>query len=125
MKVILLSDVSKVGKKGAIVEVADGYARNFLIRNRLAVQATAKSLEILDEQKVQQKLNEKEMEAKARETASQLEKSCFSSRSRAVRKAGSSALYPPNRLLRNWSASMAFILTSARFSTPRRFRAWA
>ena len=74
MKVILLSDVSKVGKKGSIVEVADGYARNFLIRNRLAVQATAKSLEILDEQKVQQNLNEKEMEAKARETASQLEK---------------------------------------------------
>ena len=66
MKVILLSDVSKVGKKGAIVEVADGYARNFLIRNRLAVQATAKSLEILDEQKVQAKLNEKEMEAQAR-----------------------------------------------------------
>ena len=74
MKVILLSDVSKVGKKGAIVEVADGYARNFLIRNRLAVQATAKSLEILDEQKVQAKLNEKEMEAQARETAAKLEK---------------------------------------------------
>ena len=70
MKVILLSDVSKVGKKGAIVEVADGYARNFLIRNRLAVQATAKSLEILDEQKVQAKLNE----AQARETAAKLEK---------------------------------------------------
>ena len=74
MKVILLSDVSKVGKKGAIVEVADGYARNFLIRNRLAFQATAKSLEILDEQKVQAKLNEKEMEAQARETAAKLEK---------------------------------------------------
>ena len=74
MKVILLSDVSKVGKKGAIVEVADGYARNFLIRNRLAVQATGKSLEILDEQKVQAKLNEKEMEAQARETAAKLEK---------------------------------------------------
>ena len=74
MKVILLSDVNKVGKKGAIVEVADGYARNFLIRNRLAVQATAKSLEILDEQKVQQKLNEKEMEAQARVVAEKLEK---------------------------------------------------
>ena len=74
MKVILLSDVNKVGKKGAIVDVADGYARNFLIRNRLAVQATAKSLEILDEQKVQQKLNEKEMEAQARVVAEKLEK---------------------------------------------------
>ena len=74
MKVILLSDVNKVGKKGAIVDVADGYARNFLIRNRLAVQATAKSLEILDEEKVQQKLNEKEMEAQARVVAEKLEK---------------------------------------------------
>ena len=99
MKVILLSDVSKVGKKGAIVEVADGYARNFLIRNRLAVQATAKSLEILDEQKVQAKLNEKEMEALARETAAKLEK--ISSRLRAARKAVSSALYRRSRSPRN------------------------
>lgn len=74
MKVILLSDVAKVGKKGEIKEVADGYARNFLIRGRLAVPATAKSLEILDEQKVQQKLNEKEMEAQARVTAEKLQK---------------------------------------------------
>lgn len=72
MKVILLSDVSKVGKKGEIVEVADGYARNYLIARRLAVQATQKSLEILDEQKVQQKLNEKEMESQARLTVEKL-----------------------------------------------------
>ena len=72
MKVILLSDVSKVGKKGEIVEVADGYARNYLIARRLAVQATQKSLEILDEQKVQQKLNEKEMESQARQTVEKL-----------------------------------------------------
>ena len=51
MKVILLSDVKKVGKKGELVEVADGYARNFLIRQRLAVEATKRSLEIRDEQK--------------------------------------------------------------------------
>ncbi len=72
MKVILLNDVSKVGKKGEIVEVADGYARNYLIARRLAVQATQKSLEILDEQKVQQKLNEKEMESQARQTVEKL-----------------------------------------------------
>ena len=72
MKVILLNDVSKVGKKGEIVEVADGYARNYLIARRLAVQATQKSLEILDDPKVQQKLNEKEMESQARQTVEKL-----------------------------------------------------
>ena len=51
MKVILLSDVKKVGKKGEIKEVADGYARNFLIRNHLAVEATKGSLNVLDQQK--------------------------------------------------------------------------
>ena len=43
MKVILLSDVKKVGKKGEIVEVADGYGRNFLLHKKLAVLATKKS----------------------------------------------------------------------------------
>ena len=80
MKVILLSDVSKVCKNGEIVEVADGYARNYLIARRLAVQATQKSLEILDEQKVQQKLNEKEMESQARQTVEKLKAREFLSR---------------------------------------------
>jgi len=39
MKIILLSDVKKVGKKGDLVEVSDGYANNFLIRQNLAVPA--------------------------------------------------------------------------------------
>ena len=50
MKVILLSDVKNVGKKGDVKEVSDGYARNFLIRNRLAVEATKGSLNVLDKQ---------------------------------------------------------------------------
>ena len=41
MKVLLLKDVKSVGKKGEIVEVNDGYARNFLIKKDLAQQATA------------------------------------------------------------------------------------
>ena len=54
MKVILLSDVKKVGKKGQLLEVSDGYARNFLIKQKLAVAATEKSREILAEQKKQE-----------------------------------------------------------------------
>ncbi len=72
MKVILLSDVKKVGKKGEIVEVADGYGRNFLIAQHLAVLATQKSQERLDEERVQQKLNEQEMEMEAKEIAEKL-----------------------------------------------------
>jgi len=65
MKVILLSDVKKVGKKGEIVEVSDGYGRNFLIRNKFAVLATEKSVEILHDQKAQNKAQEKEIEKEA------------------------------------------------------------
>lgn len=58
MQVILLEDVKKLGRKGDVVKVAEGYARNFLIPKGLAVEATKgkmKDLEhqqrILDEQK--------------------------------------------------------------------------
>lgn len=53
MKVILLTDVKNVGKKGEIKEVADGYGRNYLVKNRFAVEATKKSMEILQNQKDQ------------------------------------------------------------------------
>ncbi len=73
MKVILLSDVKKVGKKGEIVEVADGYGRNFLIKNKFAVAATDKSKSILDDEKVQKQLNEAELKKQAQEVAKKLE----------------------------------------------------
>ena len=51
MKVILLKDVKNVGKKDEIVEVSDGYGRNYLLRNKLAVLASEKAMEILSDQK--------------------------------------------------------------------------
>ena len=44
MKVILLEDVKSLGKKGEIVNVNDGYARNFILKKNLGLEATGKNL---------------------------------------------------------------------------------
>mgnify|MGYP000965127806 FL=1 len=51
MKVILLQDVAKVGKKGEVVDAKMGHARNFLIPNGLAIEATKANLKKLELQK--------------------------------------------------------------------------
>ncbi len=50
MKVILLKDVKKQGKKDDILEVSDGYATNYLIKNKLAVAYSKRSAEVLDKE---------------------------------------------------------------------------
>ena len=49
MKVILLKDVKGTGKKGEIKEVSDGYARNFLLKKGVAVEANQANMKELDE----------------------------------------------------------------------------
>ena len=52
MKVILLQDVKSVGKKDQVVEVSDGYARNFILHKKLGLEATPQNLNNLKLQKV-------------------------------------------------------------------------
>lgn len=70
MKVVLKADVHGTGKKGDICNVADGYARNFLIARGLAVEANAKSLNDIKNAKLAQEHHQQELEASARETVS-------------------------------------------------------
>jgi large subunit ribosomal protein L9 len=51
MKVILLQDVKKVGKKGDVIEASDGYARNFLFPRKLAQEANDSNMHILNNKK--------------------------------------------------------------------------
>ena len=51
MKVILLQDVKKMGKKGDVIEASDGYARNYLFPRKLAEEATANALHIVNAKK--------------------------------------------------------------------------
>ena len=73
MKVILLKDVKKLGKKDAIVDVSDGYASNYLFPNRLAVPVTNKSKEILSKQQEDARIAEENAKKAAQELANKLE----------------------------------------------------
>lgn len=65
MRVILLSDVPKLGKKGEIKQVADGYGRNFLIARGLAVIESDASKKVLDKQNEEVKKLDEEKRAEA------------------------------------------------------------
>jgi large subunit ribosomal protein L9 len=65
MKVILLQDVSKVGAKGDLVEVSDGYGRNFLIKKGLAAEGTKGKLKEWEENQKSRKSRELKLESAA------------------------------------------------------------
>lgn len=67
MKVILLKDVKGTGKKGEVIEVNDGYARNFLIKKGLAQEGTTQNVYVLEQRKKAQeaKIAQERAEAKA------------------------------------------------------------
>ena len=75
MKVILQQDVKGQGKKGQMVEVSDGYGRNFLLPRKLAVEATAENVNTMKMQDKAKAARLAEEKAQAQATAEQL-KSC-------------------------------------------------
>ena len=73
MKVILLEDVKALGKKGQIVNVSDGYARNMLLPKKLGIEATAKNLNELKLQKAHEDKVAAEQLAEAQAFAKEIE----------------------------------------------------
>lgn len=72
MKVILLTDIKGKGKKDQVIEVSDGYARNYLLPNKLAILADAKALNELQGREASKKHKYDTEKAAALKTAEQL-----------------------------------------------------
>ena len=72
MKVILLKDVKSQGKKGDVIEISDGYARNFIIKNGLGIQATAGALNEANQKKAAEQKRQAEEKHEAEELAKKL-----------------------------------------------------
>lgn len=73
MEVILLEDVKSLGKKGEIVKVSDGYARNYILPKKLGLEANAKNLNDLKIQKAKKERQDELELAAAKEFAAKVE----------------------------------------------------
>jgi len=73
MKVILTAEVKSLGKEGDIVDVARGYAQNYLLPRKLALEANPVNLAVLEQKKQALAARERRAQAEAEEIASRLE----------------------------------------------------
>ncbi|MBR1931006.1 MAG: 50S ribosomal protein L9 [Lachnospiraceae bacterium] len=73
MKIILLQDEKKLGKKGDIIEASEGYARNYILPKKIGVEATPKNLNDLKLQKANHEKKEQENLDAAKKLAAELE----------------------------------------------------
>lgn len=73
MKIILLQDEKKLGRKGDIIEASDGYARNYILPKKIGVEATPKNMNDLKLQKAREDRQAKELLDAAKAFAADLE----------------------------------------------------
>ena len=83
MKIILLDDVNKVGRRGEVRDVSDGYARNFLIPKKLALHATAGNMKNLQSIKNQQQAKADRVKDDAEALRARIEALTFEDRRQA------------------------------------------
>ena len=74
MKLILQQEVKKLGKKGEIIEVSEGYARNYLLPQKLAIPATNTNINTVSQQKASEERKQKRMLEEAQMLAAQMSK---------------------------------------------------
>ena len=98
MKVILTEDVKSLGKKGEIVNVSDGYARNFILKKNKGVEANGKNLNDLKLKKANDDKIAQQQYEDAQELAERSKQERLKLRSRWVKAAERSALYLQRRL---------------------------
>lgn len=72
MKIILIQDVKKLGKKGEIIEASDGYARNYILPQKLGIEANSKNLNDLKLQKMKEEKDAQKLLDEARELAEKI-----------------------------------------------------
>lgn len=72
MKIILLQDEKKLGKKGDIIEASEGYARNYILPKKIGVEATSKNMNDLKLQKANEEKKAQELLDAAKKLAEEL-----------------------------------------------------
>jgi large subunit ribosomal protein L9 len=112
MRIVLRTDVENVGKRGEVVKVADGYARNFLLPKKLALEASAANLKRIEQERRVQEVHE----AKEKEDAEALANRISQLSCTAVRKVGENEILYGSVT----SADVAELLEKEGFSLDKR-----
>lgn len=114
MEIVLLEDVKALGKKGQVVKVNDGYARNFILPKKLGVEATAKNLNDLKLQKAMMRKLQQSSWQRLRSWERRLKSPRWLFRSRQEKAEEPLALFLPRKLPRQQPISWGWILIRRR-----------